>query len=119
MQPLTTLEEIKREVQPVAAASLSAGQKQKMDVLTQRTWEFMDEIRELVPDGSDKTHAMRLILDAKMWSIQAITHTPEKIVDSKSANLGFGKVSQPTRSSDGKAQANGQKENSAQAAQKA
>lgn len=114
MQPLTTLEEIKREVQPIATGSLSPGQKQKIDLLTQRTWEFLDELRELVPDGSDKTHAMRLVIDAKMWCIQTITHTPEKVAEAKATNLGFGKVSQSTRSSDGKAQPDGKKENQAQ-----
>lgn len=41
---------------------------QKSFVLT------VESVMYYVPDCADRTHALRLLLDAKMWCSQAITH---------------------------------------------
>lgn len=71
---MRSIEEIKRAFQPVSPNQLDAGQKQRMLTVANRAQEFAEEILDLVPDCPDRTHALRLVLDAKFWTVQAITH---------------------------------------------
>lgn len=105
MKTIQTREDIKKTFYPVAPASLTLGQKQSLELFQQRTAEYAEEVLEYVPEGSDRTYIMRLILQAKLFGVQAITHTTPVIKESTSTNLGFGKVLPATHGSDGSTKA--------------
>lgn len=71
---MRTVEEIKKAFQPVSPNQLDAGQRQRLMTIGNRAQELAEEILDLVPECADRTHALRLVLDAKFWSVQAITH---------------------------------------------
>lgn len=82
---MRTIEEIKVAFQPVSPAVLDAGQKQKLMIIANRAQEFAEEVLDLVPECADRTHALRLVLDAKFWCVQAITHYGPTIAAAKPA----------------------------------
>lgn len=71
---MRTIEEIKFAFQPVSPNKLDPGQLQRLLKVSNCAQEFAEEILDLVPECADRTHALRMVLDAKFWSVQAITH---------------------------------------------
>ena len=71
---MNTIEMIKHAFQPVGTNRMDAGQTQRIMKIQNAAQEFAEEILDLVPECADRTHAMRLCLDAKMWCVQAIAH---------------------------------------------
>lgn len=69
---MKSVQEIRNAFQP--AGKLDAGQQQRVLKIQVAAQVFAEEIFDLVPECADRTHAMRLALDAKFWATQAITH---------------------------------------------
>lgn len=80
---MRTLLEIKHAFNAVPANQLSEGQKMCMLKLTKNIEDLAGDIFEFVPESADRTHALRLLLDCKFWSIQAITHATKAVKEAK------------------------------------
>lgn len=74
---MKTVEEIKHAFQP--AGKLDPGQSQRALRLQNAAQMLAEEIIDLVPECADRSHALRLVLDAKFWGTQAITHFGQTI----------------------------------------
>lgn len=75
---MRTLAEVKHAFTPVGKLDQT---KQIKMLHIQSGFEGMaSEIMDKVPESADRTHALRQLLDAKFWCVQAITH--EKGADS-------------------------------------
>lgn len=70
---MRTIDEIKHAFQPVGK-NLDQGQTHKILKIQSALQLAAEEILDLVPECADRTHAMRLVLDAKFWCTQAISH---------------------------------------------
>lgn len=68
---MRTIDEIKHAFQP---QKTDQGQTHRILKIQAALQLAAEEILDLVPECADRTHAMRLLLDVKFWSVQAISH---------------------------------------------
>lgn len=88
---MNTIEQLKFAFQPVPR--LDPGQTQRVMKIAIAAQVLAEELLDLAPECADRTHAIRLILDAKFWAVQAITHhapaktenTPKPVVQAVKA----------------------------------
>lgn len=78
---MRTKDEIKFQFNPVG--NLDTVSQQKLLNVTRAMEDAATELFDNVPECADRTHALRLMLDAKMWAIQAISHAPRPQVENK------------------------------------
>ncbi len=69
---MRTVQEVTHAFTPVG--KLDPATAQRIYLVQVAFIEFAKEILELVPECADRTAAMRKLLEAKMSSVQALTH---------------------------------------------
>lgn len=88
---MRTKEEGLTALRTVDAKFISETQKQAMLILQASVEELVHAIFDNVPEGADRTSAVRKLLECKMTCVQAITHEASWQKDLGVSHVGAGK----------------------------
>ena len=69
---MRTQEEVRHAFSPVG--KLDPAQTARVQKLTVAFNELATEMLDLIPESSDRTSAMRMLLESKFMAVQAVTH---------------------------------------------